>query len=337
MNPHVPAVLGALLLISAPSFAAGVTQHFEIYGAKTAQDLTTLRDWGIDQVILDDSALLRAADDLGLRLIQANWFDRDTDPERVRRRAEEAQALRGLISINLMDEPIFNGADRHPPAYYRDLRAKLDAWGYATPLSLTEHGPKDRWNDAEKRLFTEYFPAVDALRIDPYPVLTAKPLSQVWEWVKEARRLMGDRILPVTVILQTWADGVDDRGVPMLPTIAELRVMAYLAMLAEVDALSFFDFNASVWDQVPGFTSGFAALVGELRTFATATRGYDVAAELGADGVLRATLTSASGAQIQVSVNSTREQRGDLAPLEIRIQNVVVTGAVIGPRTCMVT
>ena len=69
---------------------------------------------------------------------------------------------------------------------------------------------------------------------------------------RQLMRLAG-RELPQVVILQTWV--LPEK--PELPTIDELRVMSYQAMLAGADTVSFYNYDPQLWQRTTGFTEGF--------------------------------------------------------------------------------
>jgi hypothetical protein len=149
----------------------------------------------------------------------------------------------------------------------------------------------------------------------PYPDLYEGPLSEVYFQMQRSRHIMqlAGRNLPQVVILQTWALPNDTK----LPTIEELRVMAYQAMLVGADTLSFYNYDPPLWQQTPGFTEGFAELMRELTRFSHTYRPAAVESEMGTDGILKATIDLPGQAPILVTVNTNREQIGDLAPLAV--------------------
>ena len=110
------------------------------------------------------------------------------------------------------------------------------------------------------------------MRIDPYPIAAGKPLRIVFDWIATAREMMREigHDVPLTVILQTWNSGEGNRV--EIPSIPQLRAMAYLAMFSEVDTLSFFDFNPREWDRVPAFRQEFQNLMTELKAIAAPAR-----------------------------------------------------------------
>jgi hypothetical protein len=242
-------------------------RHIELYGAKTEEHLRHFRQLGVDQVILESAHLIPVAEQLGMRVVLANWWNGDTDEQLIARQLQAAHSAKRLVSLNLMDEPIHNDPTIHTPEFYLDLRKRLRGQGDRTPLSLTIYGPKLGWDDEHNALFGRYVDAVDVLRIDPYPVVAEAPLRLVYDWPRKAQTFIAQtgRRIPLTVILQAWSPGDDEQGVPELPEIEQLRVMAYLAMFSGADTVSFFSFDPAVWDRKPGFREGFELLLKEVR------------------------------------------------------------------------
>lgn len=263
----------AVLLFSAgaasaePPKCVTCAQHIELYGAKTEEHLHHFRQIGIDQVILESNHLIPVAEQLGMRVVLANWWNGDTNPKLIEDQFQVAGTSKRLASLNLMDEPIHNNPQIHSPEFYQELRTKFREQGDRTPLSITIYGPKLGWDDEQNALFGRYVEAVDVLRIDPYPVVAEAPLRLVYDWPQKAHTYIaktGRRIL-LTVILQAWSLGDDEQGIPQLPENEQLRVMAYLAMFSGADTVSFFSYDPSVWDRKPGFREGFEGLLKEMR------------------------------------------------------------------------
>lgn len=242
-------------------------RHIELYGAKTEEHLRHFRQIGFDQVILESANLIPVAEQLGMRVVLANWWNGDTDEQLIERQLQAAHSAKRLVSLNMMDEPIHNDPTIHSPEFYQELRTRFREQGDRTPLSLTIYGPSLKWPDEYDVLFKGYVDAVDVLRIDPYPVVAEAPLRLVYDWPQKARTLIAQtgRRIPLTVILQAWSPGDDEEGIPQLPEIRQLRVMAYLAMFSGADTVSFFSYDPEVWDRKPGFREGFEGLLNDMR------------------------------------------------------------------------
>src|SRR5262249_46057933 len=215
--------------------APTVTQNFEIYGTSSQADFDFMKSLGFTQVILDNRGLAGMAESAGLAVVLANWWDRSTTWGQVLEVLRDAEKLTKLVSVNMMDEPIFNGLDLHEPEVYRALRRSIREAGYDQPLSLTMYGPHLTWPTCWGRGFLDYFEANDILRIDPYPIAAGKPLRLVSDWINLARQMMwvAGRALPLTVVLQAWDSGGG------LPSVSQIRVMAYVVMFSGADTLSF--------------------------------------------------------------------------------------------------
>ncbi len=280
--------------------------------ATTEADLSTLQQMGFNRVILDRLNLAEPADAMGLEVVLACFWDRATTWSEVAFVLQVAASLSRPPSINMMDEPNDNGLDSHAPDVYRRLRRLIREAGSDVSLSLTIYGPKPGWPPSWSWMFLDYLDAIDLLRIDPYPYVAQKPLDLVSEWIERSATLSRHvgRDLPLTVVLQTWSDG---RG---LPPIAAIRVMAYVALLSGVQALSFFDYNPVVWNAEPGFTDGFAALMQELTTLAQEFAGARVVGLLGGDGFFQAEAERA-GEFTQFTINTRDGPNGRFAPWQI--------------------
>lgn len=279
-------LLAASLFLFTFAAKAEITQNFEIYGVRDQATLLRMRSLGFNQMVFESYPLAQIADQLGIKSVLAHWWFSETPWTDVALAVEQAAGLNYLTSINLMDEPMHNDPVRFPAAYYLNLSQRIHALNPALPLSLTEYGPQPQWPAAKLELFKDYLAAVDQLRIDPYPVAGGRPLRAVYDWIALAKTLMSEinHEVPLTVILQTWNSGQDSIE---MPTIPQLRVMAYLAMSSEANTLSFFDFNETQWQQVPGYYEGFSALMAELQELARYYRGWELSTEILANDVVR--------------------------------------------------
>jgi hypothetical protein len=302
-----------------PASSPGLTRcRFEIYGAKNPQHLQTLAAMGFDQITAQAVDVGQLAGSMGLSVVLENWWNTGTAWDAIRQTVESALTISGLVSINMMDEPEINGIELHPPELYASIRQRiLDQWP-RTPLSITFYGPDLKSRASKLRTFTDYLRTIDILRIDPYPIVAKRPLAMVHEWIDLSRYLMRQiaRPMPLTVILQTWSDTEDTAGRPQLPPVESLRVMAYMAILAGIDTLSFHSYDPDVWDRVPGFTAGFTKLMRELRSLADELVGARVDAVMGGDGIYHAEI--ARGAhQWSYTINTSFAPTGRMDPLQI--------------------
>jgi hypothetical protein len=154
------------------------------------------------------------------------------------------------------------------------------------------------------------------MRIMPYPDLHEAPLDDVFFMIQRSRRMMkiAERELPLVVILQAWLLPPDGT----LPELAELRVMAWQAMLSGTETVSFFEYNLDVWNKTPGFHEQFRQLMAELTGLSRRYRNHLVETEMREDGILYSTLTSPHGSVARIEVNTRRYSVGELNALEIR-------------------
>jgi hypothetical protein len=304
------------LAVMSPSASYALPQHFELYGVKTPEQLEVVKAWGFNQVILESNDLIPVANDLGMRVVQANWWNPSTPFAQVEAQVQRAKVADQLVSVNMMDEPIYNDPKIHPPEYYVDLREKLLPHG--VPLSLTQYGPIEEWDEAQTALFVAYLHAVDIMRIDPYPVVARRPLRTVFDWARRTLQMMEQeigRVLPLTVILQAWADENDEHGRPKLPTPEELRVMMWLAFFSGADTISFYNYDLAVWDRDPGFQEALLKYVQELSDLRTQLVGSEIAAGFESQSVFRVVARDKGSVFYCLRVNTARESFGGLPGL----------------------
>ena len=101
---------------------------------------------GFTQVILDWPNLHADACSIGLDVVMANWWTKDTPKNEID--AGLARALQvvpdHLAGISMMDEPGRNSPDTPPDFYadlYAELRPRLDRDRPGVPLELSHWGP----------------------------------------------------------------------------------------------------------------------------------------------------------------------------------------------------
>jgi hypothetical protein len=246
---------------------ARITRRFEMYDPHSVEALQTLKEMGFTQVVLDWPNLHGDATEIGLDVVLANWWTDKTKPEEIDRGIELARQVdpARLAGISVMDEPELN-APETPFSFYVDLyerlRQQLARELPGVRLEISHAGPHASWDQRYYDHFSALYEAADVMRIMPFPDLNEGPLSNVYFMILRSRELMriAGRQLPLVVILQTWVLPPESK----LPEMAELRVMAWQAMLAGAETLSFFDYNPEVWSQTPGFHDQFAELMQEL-------------------------------------------------------------------------
>jgi hypothetical protein len=289
-----------------------IARNFEIYGAETGADLELLKSLGFTQVILDDQGLANLAGEFGLAVVLANWWNTSTTWTQIQALFEYALGLNNLVSINMMDEPIYNGVATHPPELYMRIRETMRSQGFDQRLSLTIYGPQSSWPVSWSRLFMEYLATIDILRIDPYAIAAGQPLRIVKEWIDYSHSLMAvaQRELPLTVVVQAWNSGSG------LPSIAEIRVMAYMALFSGVETVSFYSYNPTVWNQTKGFLRGFAAIMTELTALSREFENADIQPVLGGDDLFQVEICH-EGQWTCITVNTRNHPNGVLGPLEI--------------------
>ncbi len=188
------------------------------------------------------------------------------------------------------------------------------------PHSAEQLGPLRSWTPESYESFVTLYRATDRIRLMPYPDLDEGPLEEVYFQMMRSRHLMklAGRELPQVVILQTWVLPENSK----LPTIDELRVMAYQAMLSGADTVSFFSYDPELWQKTPGFTTAFADLMQELTDFSRRFRTATVESSMNPQGVLTATLFLPGSSPVSVVVNTNRSRVQELAPLQVVVPTV---------------
>ncbi len=299
---------------------ARITRRFEIYDPHTVEDLRAVKAMGFDQVMLDRAPLHVAATELGLDVVIANWWTPSTSQETIdQSMALARQVAPGkLIAISLMDEPERNSPETPFGFYvdlYRQLRPKLVDALSDVRLEISYWGPLRSWDQRYYDYFSYLYEAADAMRIMPYPDLHEDALNEVYLMLQRSRRAMrlADVEVPHVVILQTWVLPPE----PKLPTIDELRVMAYQAMLGGAETLSFFEYKPEVWTQTTGFTEAFSGLMQELREFSDRLAAAQIESTLCDNGILEAIAVWPSGHSERIRVNTNRFPAEGLQALEI--------------------
>lgn len=306
--------------------AGRVTQRFEIYDPHSADELREVWELGFDQVILDQPNLHAAATAAGLDVVLANWWHQETPPETIEATFELAQQVESgrLRGISLQDEPERNSPDT-PFKYYVDLYQQLhprlvDKLA-GVRLEISYWGPLRNWTQDHYEYFSYLYESADVMRLMPYPDLHEAPLSEVTLMMLRSRRAMRLAAveIPEVVILQTWVLPPDNK----LPTIEELRVMAYQAMLNGAEVVSFFEYDPQLWADTPGFTEGFKQLMRELHDLSARWQAAAVTSVLDSEGIFIARGTWPSGGTAEIRINTNRQPTHDLAPLEIRDSSVL--------------
>ena len=299
-----------------------VTRRFEIYNPHSVGQLQAIKGMGFHQVILDWPNLHAAATQLGLDVVLANWWTPETENQTLEKGIQVAKQVERsrLVGVSIMDEPERN-SPATPFSYYEalyvDLRDRFNRELPGVELEISHWGPLASWSPDHYEAFKPLYRATDRIRLMPYPDLNEGPLNEVFYQMLRSRQLMklAGRELPQIVILQTWVMEDD----PKLPTIEELRVMGYQAMLSGAETVSFFHYDPELWSKTPGFSDGFADLMRELTDFSRRYAEADVEARMHADGVLEATLRNPGKAPVTVLVNTNRQAARGLAALEVKV------------------
>lgn len=297
-----------------------VTRRFEMYNPHSREHLVALKAMGFTQVILDWANLHPEATALGLDVVLANWWVDATEATDIDYGFELAEQVdrQRLAGVSVMDEPERNAPDTPLEFYeelYSRLRPRLDRISPDTRLEISHWGPNWNWSDELYEAFVPLYRSADVMRIMPYPDLSEGPLSDVYFMMARSRRLMSlaGRDLPLLVILQTWTLTPDSD----LPTIDELRVMAYQAMLGGAETVSFFDYNQEIWEKTPGFHDEFAGLMHELTRLSDRLASSTLQTTMTEQGILETVATAPDGFVRTIRVNTNRREVDGLPPLAV--------------------
>ncbi len=298
-----------------------ITTKFEIYDPHTRQELQAVKEMGFTQVILDWPNLHPDATALGLNVVLANWWTDKTPPADIERSIELAKqvAKNRLAGISVMDEPQRNSPETPFDFYvktYNQLRPRLDRELPGVGLEISHWGPLASWDQIDYHLFTDLYRSADVMRIMPYPDLYEGKLDDVYLMIQRSRALMkkANRELSLVVILQAWTLPPKSE----LPTIDELRVMAYQAILGGAETVSFYHYRPEEWAATPGFHQHFAQLMKELKNLSRQFADATIESTLAESGILEAVLTSPSGEITTIRVNTKRTRVDDLSPLAVQ-------------------
>ena len=299
---------------------AHISDRFEIYDPHSVEQLRAIRDMGFKQVILDWPNLHAEATQHGLDVVIANWWTIETEISEIEKRLEFVRDIdpQRFAAISMMDEPERNSPDT-PFSYYQalygDLKKAMEQDYPKVPLQTSHWGPLASWNADEYQKFIPLYQSTDVIRIMPYPDLHEGPLGEVFYQMLRSRHIMhlAGRDIPQLVILQTWVLPEN----PKLPTIGELRVMAYQAILTGAETVSFFSYDPELWEKTPGFTQGFRDLMRELTTWTRQYKGNNVETTMSPDGILRATIVTSDNRRVGIRVNTNRGETDQMPGLAI--------------------
>lgn len=296
-----------------------VANRFEIYNPRSEEQLRAIKEMGFHQVMLDWPNLHGPATAMGLDVVMAHWWSIQTKPEEVRKAIEVVKQVERsrLSAVSMMDEPERYAVDTPFEFYkglYQELRGHLDQVLPEVKLEISHWGPLADWTPRHYEAFVPLYQSADRMRLMPYPDLDEGPLAEVYLQMMRSRYLMqmAGRELPQVVILQTWA--LEDKK---LPTIPELRVMAYLALLGGAETISFYSFDPELWDNTPGFRSDFEGLIRELAEFAARYQGASVESILRSSGVFTATAQLEDGRSAEFTINTRRVIADGIEPLAV--------------------
>ncbi len=224
----------------------------ELYTLTRHEDFLVAADMGFNAVIERGEWVFDAANALDFWVTEANWFEGHFPAADAIDTAARFRDQPRLITYNLADEPDL-----------RVHRSGPDVLKRAADL-IREHDPKARfsttlagWGRASD-YWPEYAYFLDLLRVDPYPLISNKPLDHVTELMTTARQV-GGPATPLLCVLQAWSWP----GGPF-PDADQIRQMTWQALIAGAAGISYFDWNDAVWTEHPDFWREIRAINDDL-------------------------------------------------------------------------
>ena len=208
-------------------------------------------------------AYLQAADQAGLKVflgLHRQWV-RERDNAAMERWAAELMDEPALLTWYEVAEPAAQGVPVELLAAMYDAIKRMDPFHPASLLLVRE------------KAFESYSPHCDIFWTDPYPV-GRNPLTMVSDRTRKAR--LAAKGKPVWTVLQAfdwsyWPDAkgkIAADGQPAVPTEAQSRVMAHLALAEGALGLVWYWQPNSRWhiqQDAPQVWAGVKQVVGELR------------------------------------------------------------------------
>lgn len=307
---------------------------------------STLKGWGIDQVVVETLASGQSAAKAGLGVVLANWWSTDKTTDFIAAVVKSAATISTLCEIKMADEPIYwqlsqfksarTGAATtwlYTPAAFAAARSTVYSnWpgpNPIPPLSLSFYGPEESWDILESEFYSQSLPTIDLLRVNNYPYCDPNHYRQIWMWNENARRYMSlaNVDIPICTTLQAWANPDSHSEKRMMPTPQELRVMAYQVLLSGAAVVSFYQFEPANWALFPDYQNQFQAMVQDLVQFINALQVGNATSILGYDSVVRTWLTDSNGNRSMYYVNTGHapNYNNNLAGLEIATANIPQT------------
>ena len=169
----------------------------ELYSLRRPEDFRIAQFLGFNAVIGHGPNTFRYAENAGFYVTEASWYTRGFAEESARKEARAFREEPSLIAYNLMDEADLY-MHKSPPEVMERATRLIRQEDSDARISITLAGSgraRSYWPD-----FAKY---VDVFRVDPYPLVSRKPLFLVKDMVEDAREAAGpDRY--VITILQAW-------------------------------------------------------------------------------------------------------------------------------------
>jgi hypothetical protein len=219
----------------------------ELYSLRRPEDFRIARFLGFNAAIGNGKKTLELAESADFFVTEASWWGIGTKVDSVLSEAAVCDGRPRLISMNLHDEPdlrIHYAAPEHLRPFAKAIKAKYPD----IKLSATLAG-----SGRALSTWKAYAADLDIMRVDPYPLVSGKPLSHVRDLIVAGQQA-AEPELPVICILQGWSWA----GGP-LPSAQQTRQMIWQSLIAGAVGLSYYDWNLAVWTKQSGFVAEIAA------------------------------------------------------------------------------
>jgi hypothetical protein len=197
----------------------------ELYSLRRDEDFRIARFLGFNAAIGHGAAFLELAETADFHVTEASWWGGGTSAETVLNEAAPCDGRSQRIAVNWHDEP---GLRMHyaSPEHLRPHAMTLKARHPELRVSATLAG-----SGRALESWPAYAEFLDVMRVDPYPLVSGKPLSHVRDLVVAAQQAASPP-RPVVSVLQgwSWAGGA-------LPGAAQIRQILWQSLSAGSSSL----------------------------------------------------------------------------------------------------
>lgn len=188
--------------------------------------------------------VLDTAEQNGLKVLVPLYYDAKINLALIGRFVNEFKDHPAVLAWMIMDEPVYKGkTEEELTEAYRLIRT-IDK----VHPTYTVESTMAPYEITAK--------TTDIFATDPYP-LPRRPISTVGEYARKAQQVVGDQ-QPFWIVLQAMYNPPNH---PYLPTIVDVRNMAYQSLLSGAQGLAYYSFNENtfvlrdsvLWDGLKDF------------------------------------------------------------------------------------